>query len=91
LPELLLKKGKGYAYVSTDVHGSSETLWVPLQNIRPKKTDEHVQQSDDCPSDGGSSGGTNRTDNIQDACPYIKEKMFSFILCEESPTHLGAN
>jgi hypothetical protein len=37
LPGLLLKKSKGYACVSTDVHGSPETLWVPLQSIRPPK------------------------------------------------------
>jgi hypothetical protein len=37
LPGLLLKKGKGYACVSTDVHGSPKTLWVPLWSIRPGK------------------------------------------------------
>jgi hypothetical protein len=52
LPGLLLKKGKGYACISTDVQGSPETLWVPLRSIRPRKTDEHFQQSDDCPPDG---------------------------------------
>jgi transposase InsO family protein len=54
LPVLLLKKGKGYACVSTDVHGSPETFWVPLRSIRPRKTNEHVQKSDDCPSEGDS-------------------------------------
>jgi hypothetical protein len=53
-PGLLLKKGKGYACVSTDVHGCPETLCVPLWSIRPRKTNEHVQQSDDCPSEGDS-------------------------------------
>jgi hypothetical protein len=52
LSERLLKKGKGYACVSTDVHGSPETLWVPLWSIRPMKTNEEVQQSDDHPSEG---------------------------------------
>jgi hypothetical protein len=54
LPELLLEKGKGYACFSTDVHGSSETLWVPPGSIRPIKTNEHVKQSDDHPSEGDS-------------------------------------
>jgi hypothetical protein len=55
LSGLLLKKGKCYACVSTDVHGSPETLWVPLWSIRPSKKNEHVQQSDDNPSEGDSS------------------------------------
>jgi hypothetical protein len=52
LPGLLLKKGKDYACVSIDVHGSPKTSWVPLQNIRPRKTNERVQQGDDQSSEG---------------------------------------
>jgi hypothetical protein len=54
LPGVLLKKGKGYACVSTNVHGLPKTLWVPLRSIRPKKTNEQFQQSDDHPSEGDS-------------------------------------
>jgi hypothetical protein len=54
LAGLLLKKGKGYAYVSTDVNGPPETLWVPLLSLRPRKTNEHVQKYDDHPSEGDS-------------------------------------
>jgi hypothetical protein len=54
LPGLLLKKGKGYACVSKDVHVCPETLWVPLQSIRPRKTNEHIQKSDNHPSEGDS-------------------------------------
>jgi hypothetical protein len=52
LPRLLLKKGKGYVYVSTDVNGPLETLCVPLLSLRPRKTNEYVQQIDDHPSEG---------------------------------------
>jgi hypothetical protein len=53
LPGLLLKKGKGYSCVSTDVHVPPKTLCVPLQSIWPRKTNEHVQQSGDNSPEGG--------------------------------------
>jgi hypothetical protein len=54
LPGLSLKKANGYACFSTNVHGSPKTLWVPLQSVRPRKINKHVQQSDDHPSEGDS-------------------------------------
>jgi hypothetical protein len=32
-----------------DAHGSPKTLWIPLRNVRPRKANELVQQSDDRP------------------------------------------
>jgi hypothetical protein len=52
LPGLLLKKGKSYACISKDVHGSPETLCVPFWSVQHRKTNEHVQQSDDHTSEG---------------------------------------